>query len=189
MAIAESFLISRYNNLKKRQRYLRSVREEAPALPAASVKKGQWRAEEDIISILLRNDNEISKYIFEHISMEDFANEPMKAIFEILVHQWEEMGHFDLKILEKSVATNEEMNIISRLSLQTIEQPQKYAAGCIYKMRKWNLDSRYNEILRLMKEESNSAKSKSHYTRELTKIRQRISEIENEYKKIFTLDL
>jgi hypothetical protein len=40
-----------------------------------------------------------------------------------------------------------------------------------------------------MKEESASAKSKSHYTKELTDIRQRLTEIENEQNKFLKIDL
>ena len=94
----------------------------------------------------------------------DFANEHLRKIFELLIHQYEEHGHFDSKEIEKSLITDMEMNTFSKLNLQVINNPFKYAAGCIYKMRKWRLDSRYNEILRLMKEESASAKSKSHYS-------------------------
>jgi hypothetical protein len=56
-------------------------------------------------------------------------------------------------------------------------------------MRKWHLDSRYNEILRLMKEESSSTDSKSHYTKELIDIRIRLTEIENEQGKFINAGL
>ena len=185
MEIAESFLISRFNNLKKQNRFRTTDREKRTEPIVSKLNKGQWRAEEDLISILLLDEKEVVRYIFEHISTEDFGNNHLREIFEILVHQWEEMGHFSLKDLEKAVSTESGMNLISKLSLQVIEQPLKYAAGCIYKMRKWHLDTRYNEIMRLMKEESESSKSKSHYTKELTEIRIRISEVETERLKMF----
>jgi replicative DNA helicase len=152
------------------------------------INKGQWRAEEDIISILLLDNKEVTRYIFEHISTEDFANDHLREIFEVLVHQWEDMGHFSLQDLGKAITTDSGMGLVSKLSLQVIEQPLKYAAGCIYKMRKWRLDARYNEILRLMKEESTSSKSKSHYMKELTEIRMRISEVETERIKMFNIN-
>ena len=126
-------------------------------------------------------DKEISKYIFEHISVSDFANEFLQKLFEMLTHQYEE--------IEKSLTTEMEMNIFSRLNLQVFNNPMKYAAGCIYKMRKWHLDSRYNEILRLMKEESASTGSKDHYTKELSEIRIRLTEIENEQVKFIKINL
>jgi hypothetical protein len=107
----------------------------------------------------------------------------------MLTHQYEELGQFNLKDIEKSLTTEMEMNTFSRLNLQVIHNPMKYAAGCIYKMRKWHLDSRYNEILRLMKEESASIESKNHYTKELTNIRIRLTEIENEHGKFIHMDL
>jgi len=187
--IAESFLISRFNKLKKRDQYRIKTDTPDSVKPETALRKGQWRAEEDLISILLLEDNEVSKYIFEHISISDFANDHLQKIFEMLTHQYEELGHFDSKEIEKSLTTEMEMNTFSKLNLQVINNPMKYAAGCIYKMRKWHLDSRYNEILRLMKEESASAKSKSHYTKELTDIRQRLTEIENELGKFLNLSL
>ncbi len=185
MEIAESFLISRFNNLKRRYRFRAPEREEKADSQDGYINKGQWRAEEDLISILLLDKKEVARYIFEHISTEDFVNDHLREIFEILVHQWEDLGHFSLKDLEKSITTESGINLISKLSLQVIQQPLKYAVGCIYKMRKWHLDARYNEILRLMKEESTSSKSKSHYTKELTEIRLRISDVENERQKMF----
>ena len=189
MEIAESFLISRFNQLKKRVRY--RIRGEVieQQKDRSIIKKGQWRAEEDLISILITDNKEVAKYIFDHISTSDFANEHLRNIFESFAHQWEELGHFDLRELERSLNTEADMNMISKLSLQVINNPLKYAAGCIYKMRKWHLDTRYNEILRLMREESKSSKSKIHYTKELTEIRHRLSEIENEQKKFLKVDL
>jgi DNA primase len=188
-AIAESLLIDRFNKLKKRDRY--RFRDNEPESEKAKpiLMKGQWRAEEDMIAILLLENPEVSNYIFEHISISDFANEHLRKLFELLLHQYEEDGHLDSKEIEKSLTTDMEMNTFSKLNLQVINNPLKYAAGCIYKMRKWRLDSRYNEILRLMKEESASAKSKSHYTQELTDIRQRLTEIENEQGTIMKINL
>jgi DNA primase len=187
--IAESLLISRFNKLKKRDRYRFKTDDSDSKKPELTLKKGQWRAEEDLIAILLLEEKEVSNYIFEHISISDFANQHLRKIFELLLHQYEELGHFDSKEIEKSLTTEMEMNTFTKLNLQVINNPLKYAAGCIYKMRKWHLDSRYNEILRLMKEESSSAKSKSHYTKELADIRQHLTEIENEQNKYIKIGL
>jgi DNA primase len=187
--LAESLLIDRFNRLKRKDQFRIREADSEERKPEPVFKKGQWRAEEDLISILLLEQAEVSNYIFEHISIADFANNNLRKIFELLIHQYEEHGHFDAKEIEKSLNTETEMNTFSKLNLQVINNPLKYAAGCIYKMRKWRLDSRYNEILRLMKEEADSAKSKSHYTKELTDIRQRLSEIEQEKGKFMTNNL
>ena len=187
--IAESLLISRFNKLKKRDQYRIKTDRTDSVKPESVLKKGQWRAEEDLIAILLLEDNEVSRYIFEHISISDFANDYLQKIFEMLTHQDEEHGQFNIKEIEKLLTTELEMNTFSRLNLQVINNPMKYAAGCVYKMRKWHLDSRYNEILRLMKEESASTESKSHYTKELTDIRQRLTEIEGEQGKFINAGL
>ncbi|TFH02754.1 MAG: toprim domain-containing protein, partial [Calditrichales bacterium] len=189
MEVAESFLIDRFNKIKKRDSYRisRTDDEKQDAIP--TVKKGQWRAEEDLIAILLLDQNEVSKYIFDHISTADFTNDNLRGIFEVLAHQWEEQGHLELKEIERSLPNPEDMELITKLSLQTLNKPLKYAAGCIYKMRKWYFDSRYNEILRLMREEDASTTSKMHYTKELTEIRKRLSEIEKEQIKFYKADL
>ena len=184
MEIAESFLISRFNKLKKRDR-LRIRRETDDFKTQPLIKKGQWRAEEDLIAILLQNDQEVSKHIFDHISTSEFANDNLRIIFEFLAHQWEENGQIAINDLEKHFNSESEISLLSKLSLQVINDPIKYAAGCIYKLHKWHLDSRYNEILRLMREEGESSKSKLHYTRELTEIRNRLTEIQDEQKKYF----
>ncbi len=182
MEIAESFLISRFNKLKKRDRYrVRKETEKTTAQP--TLKKGQWRAEEDLIAILLLDDQEVSKYIFDHISTSEFSNDNLRAVFEFLAHQWEEIGHIALNDLENAFTSDSDISLLSRLSLQVINNPTKYAAGCIFKMHKWHLDARYNEILRLMREEGESSKSRIHYTRELTEIRNRLSEIQDEHNK------
>jgi DNA primase len=188
MEIAESFLVSRFNDLKKRQHHRdRELREPAKVF-AGTIKKGQWRAEEDLIAILLLNDAGISRYIFDHISTEDFTNNSLRDIFELIVQQWEDLGHLELKKMLSEINSEEMTSLISKLSLKVIEQPLKYASGCIYQMRKWHLDTRYNEILRLMKEEAESAKARTHYMKELTVLRQQISDVEAERKKIFNAD-
>jgi DNA primase len=187
--ISESLLIDRFNRLKRKDRYRFTPEDSISDHKIPILRKGQWRAEEDLIAILLLEDSDVSKYIFEHISISDFANDHLRKIFEILLHQYEENGQFDSKEIEKSMTTEIEMSTFSKLNLQVINNPLKYAAGCIYKMRKWHLDSRYNEILRLMKEESTSEKSKNHYMKELTDIRSRLSEIENEQGKLMKNNL
>jgi DNA primase len=189
LEITESFLISRFNLLKKRTRVRKEYKEDTQPIREVTIKKGQWRAEEDLLSIIFLDDSNVSKYIFEHISVSDFSNDNLREVFELLAHQWEEMGHLDLKEIENSSSGEVEMNLITKLSFQTINNPLKYAAGCIYKMRKWHLDSKYREILRLMREESASDKSKLHYTRELTGIREKLSEVEEDKKKFLNVDL
>lgn len=187
--IAESFLISRFNNLKKRDKFRLKDKNEETNKGKIDFRKGQWRAEEDLISILLGDDKDVIKYIFDHVSISDFVNEDLRNFFDILGHQWEDMGHFDIKFLENSITDEKQMNLLTKLSFQVINRPLKYASGCIYRMRKWHLDSRYNEIMRLMKEEATSDKSKLHYTKELTTIRQQLSEIEIEHNKFLKTDL
>jgi DNA primase len=189
LEIAESLLISRFNKLKKRDRFRVRDEETDEGKSTTFLKKGQWRAEEDLLSILFLDDKDVSKYIFEHISTADFANEHLRRIFEFLSLQWEEHGHLEIKELEKSSTNAKDMELLSKLSFQIINNPLKYASGCIYKMRKWHLDARYNEILRLMREESASIKSKTHYTKELTEIRKKLSAIEDERLKFLNIDL
>ena len=59
----------------------------------SKVKVG-WAARTvfNLISILLLDNKEVTRYIFEHISTEDFANDHLREIFEVLVHQWEDMA-------------------------------------------------------------------------------------------------
>jgi len=188
MEIAESFLIARFNDLKRRRRHRFTDTTEPESMTVPVVKKGQWRAEEDLIAILLLDDAETSRYIFEHLSTEDFSNDQLRDMFDLIAHQWEDLGHFDLKKLQNTIESEEILSLLTKLSLKTIEQPLKYACGCIYQMRKWHLDSRYHEIMRLMKEEAESAKSRTHYMHELRDIRQLITEVENERKKMFNMD-
>jgi len=191
LQIAETFLISRFNRLKKQRKYqtqpiFSSGEEEEVSQP---FRRGQWRAEEGIISLLLLNEPQITKIILHQVSASDFENDDLRALFEFISLQWEEMGKADLKSINNKFSSKDEQTLLSKLYISEINNSNKFAADCIYKLRKRSLDLRFNELKRLMNEESSSHDSILHYMRELNAIRNKLSEIEQEHARYFKLDL
>jgi DNA primase len=177
LEIAENFLIAQYNKLKKRRRF--QPEDSAKAEPAFTGRllKGKWHAEESMLALLLQDDTEINRTIFDQISSNDFANEDLRDVFEIMCEKWEETGHINLDDLHQP----DKENLLSKIALIEIANPDKFMADCIYQMRKWHLEQRFNEVKRSIHEEASSEESVMHYMKELTTIRSKLSKIEKEH--------
>jgi replicative DNA helicase len=193
--IPESFLISRFNHLKIQKRYKRD-RPADPDKPsknsgssAGLIKKGQWQAEEGVIALLLMNDITISRQILEQVSAADFVNDEYRLIFEKITTELEELGRVDMKVLQQQLESDQNSPILSRLMLFEINHPEKLAADCIYKIRKWSLDSRFNEIKRHINDEASSPDAVLHYMKELTEIRNKLTDIARERDKYLKSEL
>jgi DNA primase len=191
LELAESFLISRFNRLKKQRRFQKSYSHETEDSEQikSGYKKGEWRAEEGILSLLLLDNAQINKQILQNVSASDFENEDIKEIFEYISHQWEEVGTINISKINKEFSSKTKAALLSKLFIQDIHDENKFAADCIYKIRKRSLDIRFNDIKKLMNEEASSDDSVLHYMKELTEIRSKLSEIEKEHARHFKLDL
>jgi len=192
LQIEESFLISRFNQLKKNKKYrIHTSRDEEDSGQKSRpvLRKGQWQAEEGIIALLLSNEHETSNQILHQISASDFVNDEYRGIFEKISFELEELGKVNLKEVQKSVESDHDQNLISRLLIYEINNSTKLAADCIYKMRKWSLDSRFNEIKRLISDEASSPESVLHYMKELTEIRNKLTDIDKERSKYLKSNL
>ncbi len=190
--ISESLLISRFNQLKKQKRMGIAYKKEDTGTKTQTkmeMRGGHWQAEEGLIALLLLNEKTISDQILHQISASDFVNREYQTIFEHISMELEELGKVDLKLLQKSMENEGEQNLISRLMLYEINNPDKLAADCIYKMRRWSLDSRFNEIKRMISDESSSPDSVIHYMKELTEIRNKLTEIAKEREKFLKSNL
>jgi DNA primase len=178
LEIAEHLLVEHYNRLRKRRREPVNGTEKAETTPASHFRRGKWHAEEGIIALFLQDDAEINKTIFDQISLTDFANDDLRDIFAIICMKWEETGHISLNDLNHP--GNEQL--LSRIALIDMLNPKKFMADCIYQMRKWHLEQRFNEIKRSLQEEASSEEAVLHYMKELTTIRAKLSQVEQEHK-------
>ena len=182
LEIAENFLISRFNSIKKRNQFRKEIQsdEKNEQTTQSRFRTGQWRAEEGLLTLLLSNNAEVINYILSEISASNFKNDDLKKIFEKILITWEEMGEINLKVIQQEFDNAEEQNLLAKLSMAEINNPDKFAADCVYQMRKWHLDSRFSELKRLMNQESTAQKSVLHYMKELAEIRKKLSDIETE---------
>lgn len=178
LAIGENFLIAQYNTLKKKYRFRKwENEEEKPKKPVRFIK-GKWHAEEGILALLLQNNPEIIKTIFNQISLNDFANDDLGRLFEFMSLRWEETGHIALDDLHHA----DHETLISKIALIETADPYKFMNDCIYQMRKWYLEKRSEEIKRAIREEASSEASVLHYMKELTSIRNKLSQVEIDHK-------
>jgi len=188
LQIQESFLIARFQQLKKQKRYPitdadRKTEDHQTQGKKYEFRQGQWQAEEGIIALLLLNEKDISNYILHRLSSSDFVNDTCRAIYEYIATEIEEIGHIDTKILGQKFNSEGEQQLITKVLLDDINNPLKFAVDCTYKMRKWSLDSRFNEIKRMINDEASSPDSVLHFVKELTEIRAKLNEIEQERAK------
>ena len=185
--IAENFIIARFNRLKIRQRQPRTSGDIRTAEPL--LQRGEWKAEENILALLLRNENMLTNQILHQISISEFENESLRVLFERISMTWEETGNIDQNLLLHEYADKPESTLLSRLLLMEINNTEKLAADCIYRVRKRALDKRYDEIRRHMQEEADSANAVMHYMKELNDIRHKISEINDEHDRYTKVNL
>jgi DNA primase len=185
LELSESLLIGRFNDEKKKKKYFRynqnkedNDKSDSPII----IKRGEWKAEEGILSILLKNDKDATKEIFDQLSSSDFENENYRQIFEVISHEWEDRNSIELSKVQSGL--NEDIiPDLSALSFNEVENIPKFTNDCIYKLRKWHLNARYGELRRMLQEESKSQKSVNHYLNELNEIKKQLIEVENSHHK------
>ncbi len=190
LEITESFVISRFSRLHKQGATVdQFAGKPAPAKPVSRSLRGRWRAEEGILSVLLLNDAQQTKQIFDQLSVSDFENESLRRLFAIFSENWDELGRVSIHDLTSKL-NDEENNLVTALLLHETQDLQKFTADCIYQIKKWTLDQRYNEIKRLMHSESTADKDSAlPYIKELNAIRKKLSEINEEHNKYLKINL
>lgn len=185
LELSESLLISRFNEQKKKKKYFKSKQtndEKDSSKSDLIIKKGEWKAEEGILAILLKNNKDAIKDILNNLSSSDFENEEYKIIFETISQQWEDFNSIEINRLQNELKSDQKSIVIS-LSFIEIENINKFTNDCIYKLRKWHLNARYAELRRMLQEESESEKSVHHYMKELNEIKKKLIDVENGHIK------
>jgi len=185
LEITESLLVSRFNKQKKNKKYFRTNQPPKKNEKQQSdiiIKKGEWKAEEGILSILLKNNKDDTREILNNLSSSDFENENFQQIFESMAHQWEDKNSIELNQVQNELPA-ELHEILIALSFNEVENISKFTNDCIYKLRKWHLNARYAELRRMLQEESESEKSVIHYMKELNEIKKKLIDVENNHHK------
>jgi hypothetical protein len=110
-------------------------------------------------------------------------------LFEIFSENWDELGRVSIHDLTAKLDPAEN-NLVTALMLHEIHDLHKFTADCIYQIKKWALDQRYNEIKRLMHSEPSAGKDSAlQYIKELNTIRKKLSEINEEHNKHLKINL
>ena len=185
MEITESLLVSRFNKQKKNKKYFKSNQkqeEEEGEKQDLRIKMGEWKAEEGILSILLKGSADTTKEILNSLTSSDFENEDYRQIFDTIGHHWEDKNIVSLSHLQNELS-DDLKEILIGLSFNEIENITKFTNDCIYKLRKWHLNARYAELRRMLQEESDSEKSVNHYMKELNNLKMKLIEVENGHHK------
>ena len=185
MEITESLLVSRFNKQKKNKKYFKSNQkqeEEEGEKQDLKIKMGEWKAEEGILSILLKGSADTTKEILNSLTSSDFENEDYRQIFDTIGHHWEDKNIVSLSHLQNELS-DDLKEILIGLSFNEIENISKFTNDCIYKLRKWHLNARYAELRRMLQEESDSEKSVNHYMKELNNLKMKLIEVENGHHK------
>ena len=189
LEIAESFLLSKYSRLRK---ISQGAEQSQPGgdSPKQSTNqhRGKRRAEEGILSVLLLNDPTQTRQILNQLTVADFENEDLRRLFEIFSENWEERGHISIHDLTATLSTGEN-NLLTGLMLHETPDLPKFTADCIYQIKKWALDQRYNEIKRLMHTDSSANDYALEQIKELNEIRKKLSEVDEEHSKYLKINL
>jgi DNA primase len=186
LEISESLLIQQYNKQKRKQAHSRSASTaESPIPLTVEVKQGVYKAESALVSLLLGQNQEIKRFIVEHISPDLFEDPNLKELYVLIINVREETGEIDINRLLSDQQENSALyRLISELAF--LEQPEsiKFTRDCIYQMKKWHLEKKSRELSSFIKAESDSIESVMHYTKELSMVRKEIAELENQLRKL-----
>jgi hypothetical protein len=131
------------------------------------------------------DDTEIRQFILEHISAEMFENENSKQLFNLILNELEDVGHIDVNtFLSEDNGDDKMVSRIAELVMTQESQSLKFAQDCVFQVKKWHLEKKSRELSRFIKAESDSPESMMHYTRELSKTRKELSELEKAMRGI-----
>lgn len=190
LQINEGMLIGQFNRVKRQKLKTSPTAPQEdhrgrPITPRAlPIHMVTFKAESGLIAMLLTANQETRSYIISNISHELFENPELVRLFEYIMNEIEESGAVDAGKALLTFNEDETMKaLISELALTEQTEPLKHARGCIYQLKKHQLEKQSIEISRMIKEETASAESIAHYFQEQMNIRKKINELEHQYRK------
>lgn len=190
MQVSEAMLVEEINRLRKRQaRYNKTgMKNEDPSKETQEsdrllIKRGDYKAEEGLLELMINANDETQKYVSEHASIDLFENEDFAGLYDHIIHDIEEYGKIDVqKLFENPDLSENQHLILTRLTINPLSNEMKHAAGCIFKLKKWQLEKQEREIQNHIKAD-NSEEGEMHFTFELAKINKEKQILSKEYLK------
>jgi len=187
MQVSEAMLVGEINRLKQRQaRYNKTkVKNDEPPDETNQneqpIKRGAHKAEEGLLELLLNANGETQNYVVEHVSINLFENDDYSGLYDHIIHDIEEFGTVDVQKLFENSALNENQHLIlTRLTINPVSNEMKHAVGCIFQLKKWQLEKQERDIQNHIKID-NSEESAMHYTFELAKLNKEKQKLNKEY--------
>ncbi len=128
--------------IRKRRKILRRREERTltrqkpePVTRAGTALIGAWRAEKDILIILLNYFEEVKHLIFKHLEPQDFLNEPFRKMFvrirENQDRSGDELIHFILSEIEDETV----INLLTADLFKEILKPARYLKDCMEQVK------------------------------------------------------
>jgi DNA primase len=188
MQVSEAMLVSEINRLKQRQiRYNKTRKKnDEPADSSQQqeepiIKRGAHKAEEGLLEILLNSNDETQKYVIDHVSINLFENEDYAGLYDHIIHDIEEHGNVDSQKLFENPSLSQNQNLtLTKLTINPVSNEMKHAIGCIFQLKKWQLEKHERDIQNHIKID-NSEEAEMHYTFELVKINKEKQKLNKEY--------
>ena len=187
MQVSEAMLVSEINRLKQRQARFNKARikNEKPSDEEVSekpvIKRGAHKAEEGLLELLLNANGETQNYVIEHVSINLFENDDYAGLYDHIIHDIEEYGKVDVqKLFENPALNNNQHLILTKLTINPVSNEMKHAVGCIFQLKKWQLEKEERDIQNHIKID-NTEEAQMHFTFELAKINKEKQKLSKEY--------
>jgi DNA primase len=188
MQVSEAMLVSEINRLKQRRARFNKARknndthEEKPQQERPAVKRGAHKAEEGLLALLLNAADETQKYVANHVSINLFENEDYAGLYDHIIHDIEENGKVDVQKLFENPDLNENQHLIlTKLTIDQISNEMKHAVGCIFQLKKWQIEKEERDIQNHIKVD-NSEEAQMHFTFELAKLNKEKRQLNKDYQ-------
>ncbi len=188
MQVSEAMLVSEINRLKQRRARFNKARknndthEEKPQQERPAIKRGAYKAEEGLLALLLNAADETQKYVANHVSINLFENEDYAGLYDHIIHDIEENGKVDVQKLFENPDLNENQHLIlTKLTIDQISNEMKHAIGCIFQLKKWQLEKEERDIQNHIKVD-NSEEAQMHFTFELAKLNKEKRQLNKDYQ-------
>jgi len=182
LQINESMLVEQLNRFK-RFRQKSAKKEDTIAPVKINLQTGMYKAEAEILGILINTNPEIRNSILNDISADVFENEHFILLFEHIMHELEETGKLDSGKLIDQFSDNDELTkTITELSLNEYSDEAKYSRDCIFQLKRYQLEKQNKEIEKSIRQESDSSESVEHYNRELRDSQKQLNDLFKQHR-------
>jgi len=170
--------------LRRREERTLTRQQPEPEISAGTALIGSWRAEKDILIILLNYFEEVKHLIFNVLEPEDFLNEPFRKVFVKIRENQDKSGDELVHLILSDIADETVINLLTADLFKEFLKPARYLKDCMEQIKiafyQNRLETNRQKLKQLSPQDPDFNKLMNEINDSLTKIR----EIRNIFKNM-----